>query len=836
MITPHDDPDNLENNNYLPNPLALNRNPEHSVVGNLNIISFPDGSTAIEPKSQSSRFPFKRHHRENLAVLLDEQEVRKLGGILKDAVEDDIESQAPYLEAVSKMIELMGIDLTSVPDNDDLPFKGASSVYSAAAFETLQSIAANARDLIYKSSGMWDSHVIGTPTQQLEDIASRMKDWYNYYFDYVYKDFRKESMQYINWTCLAGSAYKKVFICPVLRRPISEAIPLEDFIINNVYTSYLTASRRTHRLRLTEREFKTRIMMGLYKNIEVPRQEDDGSETNVVGDQLNKISGYEPMGIRLDGTYNIFEIHTDAYIEGDDRAPKNGIPVPYIVSVDEESGQVLRISRNWREGDDSYQRIEYFVGNYMLTPLRGAGYGLVHYAGRLAEAATSMKRQSVNAALYANFPGGIYQQGTRIDNNNICPAPGEFVPIMCAGSVKDAIQPLPYREPSSALNDLIAGFEESIRRPSAIIDQKIADIPMNAPVGTTQVIFDQLHKVPNAIMQNFYEALTREAELFKDRFAEWLPEGRPYPFKVAGGDRVIMKEDFLASVNVMPSADPTTKNSAHRFIVSEIVLNNAKSAPDIYNLKFANQMYLLDMGVSPENVEKLLTPPQPEPTPPPPPMDPVSTMMAIIKGEPVKAAVWQDHDAYIAILDAWIQSNPQDPHLPNAMALKTEHEAFKYMVDVYASLGMQPPQDPSQIPPDQQNQLAVQVAHLKVQEMQQAQAAQQQQDPQLDLAAVELQSAKMQADIDHEKNQLEFSKIELSRQKMEMDFELNVQEFQLKSQIQHLQAERESFKIAHDEAIKERDQALKEKEAAVQEAQRQVEEVQRQTQLMEDMH
>lgn len=820
------------NDNPLSDPQKYLREPERTVVGELAITHFPDGSTAIEPVEEAPQFTQRRYHKENLAVVLNHSEVMHIGGMLKDAVEDDIESQSAFFEAVSKMIELMGIDLSTTADKDETPFKGASSIYSARAFETLQSLLANVRDLIFKSSGMVDSVVVGNPTDQLYDTADRMKDWFNYYFDYVAEDFRKEAMQSAAWTFIAGSNYKKVYICPVLKRPVSEAIPIEDFIVNNAYSSHLTASRKTHRLRLTEKEFRTRVVMGLYKDIDISKQEDDGTDENVIREQLNKVSGYEPMGSRLDGMYHILEIHTDMYIEGDDANNSNKLPLPYIVSIDEESGQVLRIARNWKENDHERKRIEYFVNYYMLTSLRGSGYGLVHYAGKLAEAATSIERQLINAAIYSNFPGGVYQQGIRLENNNLCPAPGEYAPIMCAGSIRDAIMPLPYKEPSQALNELKKDIEECISRPSAIIDQKIADIPFNAPVGTTQVIFDQLHKVPNAIMQNFYESFGKELKLFKDRFADCLQEGRPYPFKVSGGDRVIMKEDFQASVNVMPSADPTTKNSAHRFIVSEVILNNAKASPDIYNLKFANEMYLKNMGVSSEDVQKLLTPPQQD-TPPPQPMDPVSTMSAIIKGEPVIAAVWQNHDAYIAIIDAWIQMNPQDPHVQNAMALKTQHEAYKYMVDTYAALGMEPPQDPSQLPPEQQNELAVAIANMKVQESQQAQAAQQPPEPPLDPARVELEAAKMEAEMAHEKNQLEYAKIELSRQKMEMEYQLNVQEFELKSKIEYLKSEMDSFKIAHEQAIKERDQALKEKEVAIQEMQRQVEESQRQAQLIE---
>jgi len=810
-----------------------NGEPISEVVGDLVITSFPDGSSSIEPYVEHHP-ELQRHHKENLALFLDEGELREIGANLKEAIEDDIDSQAPFFEATGNIIEMMGLDLDNQSIND-LPFEGASSVYSSTLFETLQMLSATITGVIFKTSGMVDTVVRGNPTEQLYDIASRKKDWFNDYFENVYQEFRKTCLESNLWTFLVGANAKKVHICPILNMPISEAIPVEDFIVNNAY-SYRTAPRKTHRIKFSEKEFKTRLLMGIYRDVNVAKQDEGDSDSdNVVSERLNRQIGHEPTNSRMDGQYVLFEAHDDLYIKGDPQAHKNGLPSPYIVSLDAQSGQVLKISRNWKEGDKKRKRIEYFADYYMLPALRGQGYGLLHYGGRLAEAATALLRQLINALIYSNFPGGVYQQGVKLDNNNISPSPGEFIPLMCAGSIKDAIQPFPYKDPNPLFNDILKDLQGSISKPVALIDQKISEIPANAPVGTTRMIFDQLHKLPSLIMQNFYECFSWELKLYNDLFAECLEPGRPYPFKVAGGDRVIMREDFEADVNVIPSADPVSKNSAHRFIDSEIVLNTAKESPDIVNKRYATELFFKNLNIPPEDIEKLLTPPKSDP---PKPMDAVSTMMAIIKGEPVTAAVWQNHDAYIAILNSWIQMNPQDPHIQNAMALKTQYEAYKYMVDVYASLGLQPPQDPSQLSPDEQNQLAVQVAHLKMQELQQAQAqaAQQQGPSPMDLAQVELESAKLQAQIQHERNEIELRKVEVNEKKIEMDHQLSVQEFDLKMKIQHLQAERESFKIAHDQAIKERDQALKEKEAAIEEMQHQVEQVQRQEQLMEGVH
>src|SRR5271170_5202398 len=232
---------NIDNNNYFPAPDGpLNTEPQRTVVGGEMVIThFPDGSAAVEPINDNAPVNHRRSHKENVALILPENEVRQIGGELKNAIEDDIESQSAFFEAVSNAVELMGIDLTSSADRDDLPFKGASAVYSSKMFETLQSLLASVRGGIFKSSGMVDTCIVGNPTDQLNDTASRMKDWFNYYFDYVSKEFRKEAMQSAAWAFVAGSSYKKVYICPSMKRPISESIPVEDFIVNNIYSSHL---------------------------------------------------------------------------------------------------------------------------------------------------------------------------------------------------------------------------------------------------------------------------------------------------------------------------------------------------------------------------------------------------------------------------------------------------------------------------------------------------------------------------------------------------------------------------------------------------------------------
>jgi len=809
-----------------PSPFDNPTAPEAIAIGeNSHIMKFPDGSVAVNPQvDQENNFPNMSNftqHDENLALLLSDNELRDIGNSLKDSIEEDIESQEQFYEAVAKTIEYLGLTLTSEADKEDLPFKGASSVYSSALFETAVDLIASVKGAIFPTSGMVDTVVLGEAADHLQDIAYRKKAFFNYYFDTVAKEFRKEAIRTAFWAILAGSAYKKVYICPVLGRPVSNFIPIEDFIVNREHSSHMAASRKTHIIRINERELQIRIMTGMYRDINIMKQEDRTEGTDVIKEQLDLISGHEfTRSNHEDAGYTIYECHVDYRIKGDPECGKYDIPLPYIITIDEKSSRVLSIRRNWDEKDFLKKKREYFVNYSLLPSLDGEGYGLVNYAGRLAEAATSLTRQLINSGTYANFPGGVYQSGIRLENNNLRPAPGEFVPIQTGGvPVGQAIEALPYKEPSAALGELKNQIEDNIRKPSAIINQKVTDMAPRAPQGTVLAMLENLQKVPNAILQNMHESFSRELELFNERFAEWLPENQPYPFMVPGGKHVIMKEDFQADIQVLPSSDPSTKNATHRFMLSEIVIQKAAENPDIHNMEFAYQYFYKNLGLSEEDIKQLLSPKSAESAQEVQPLDPVSTMMAIMNGQPVAAAVWQDHAAYMSVIESWMQMNPQNPNLPAAEALRAQHEAFQYMIDVYAKLNMAPPEDPAKLTPDQQNELAVGVAQIKIQEAQEAAAqAGPPPEPPLDPAKVMLEDSQMKAQTAHEKNELEAKKIELEARKVEMEFALKEQEFNLKSQIQTLQqaldeqkAQLDFAKTEHEQAMKERDQVLKEK-------------------------
>jgi hypothetical protein len=786
-------------------------NPQVVEHDGMRIMRFPDGSHSFIPIEEESNPELNLDdHDQNLAMVLDESELRDIGYSLKQAIEEDKGSQEEWYQAISDVLELLGLDPTAGLDKDDLPFKGASTVYSPALFQSAIDILATAKKELFTKK-MVDVVILGEANDQLRDIAYREKAFYNYYFNNVAKEYKKEALCAIFWAIIIGVSYKKVYIDPVLGRPVALYIQPQDFIINQQYACHYTASRKTHVIHLNERDLEIRRQMGIYKKKEILPQDTYTGEGESISERLNIIAGYEPAFQKDDPIYDVYECHVDYKLKGDPAGKEHDIPLPYIISLDKESGDILSIKRNWKKDDFLKQKRQFFVAWSFLPALKGEGYGLIHYAGSAAKAATSITRQLINTATYANFPGGVYQAGVRIENNNLRPSPGEFVPIFTAGAMSDAIMPLPYKEPSPTLHDLKNELEEAIRQPSAIINSKVADFNPQAPVGTTLAMLESLQKVPNCILQSFHESLTEELELFKERFIEWLPESTPYPFVVPGGEHSIMREDFLQGTAVIPSSDPSVQNSTYRFLQSEIILNNVRQDPDIHDKKFAYEYFYKNLGLSEDDIQKIL-PKTPE-QPPVQPLDPISENQHIMIGQPVKAGIWQDHHAHMTVHQLLLQ----DPNtMAAAQAHIQEHLALQFLVEMQQQIGFEMPEDPSQLPPEEQNKIAIAAAHVaqeKLQNQEQAQQPQQMIDP----AIPALEEVKVLAEKNHLEAETARMRIEFDHQKLESDAKLKEQELLLKENdnqqkviLDRMKLELEGMKQERDNALKERDMAIKE--------------------------
>lgn len=779
--------------------------------GTSRLLKYPDGSVYHDEHQEEEKPHIDPNdHDQNLAEVLPPHVVSRLGAELKAAIEEDKESQSAYFEALADIIRLLGLSLER-DNKEDLPFKGASQIYSTALFESALDLVASIISSLFPSQGIVDCVITGEANDQIRDTAYRKSQYFNYYLTNIAKEFKKESERTFLWAILSGSCYKKVFIDPTLGRPTSMFIRPEDFIVNREHTSHLSAPRKTHILHMSARDLEVRKITGLYRNVNFGPDNNYQTDDGVIQSTLDEISGVNTEGSNnyLDDEYVIYECHLDYYIKEDPLAPDFELGMPYIVTLDAVNGEVLSIRRNWEKGDFKKKKREYFVNYSLLPSLDGEGYGMVHYAGQLADAATAITRQLINTGTYSNFPGGIYAAGIRIENNNIRPAPGEFLPVQTGGlPIDQVLSPLPYREPSQSLKELKAEIEDSIKKPSAIINQTVAEMTPRAPMGSVLAMLESLQKVPNAIIQRFHESFKHELMLFNDRFAEWFPDNQPYPFLVPGGEHVIMKQDFQDHVIVIPASDPSLQNSTYRFMQSEIILNQAKSAPEIHNLRYAFEYFYKNMNLSPEEIKQIL--PEQQETQPFS-GDPITEDQYILTGKPVKATVWQDHKAHI-VTHQLILANPNatDQAKAAATAHIQEHEALDLLVDMQAKIGFQMPEDPSQIPPEMQNQIAVAAAQVAQQKLAEMQAQQNPQQGALDPTVVMDEDSKRKAEIAHERIEVDKLKLILDEQKMSNEFALEQLKIEQKQQTDLIKIQLEEKKMELDHVYKEKDQLLKE--------------------------
>jgi hypothetical protein len=763
---------------------------------------FPDGSKVIgeSPQEEIAGDNIPDEHYANLAEFLDEQTLLEIGNHLQRCIEEDIESQQQYFQAVADIINLLGIKSVESLSEDS---EGEPTVNSSALFETLLDYVATIMASIFPSKGPVSTVIYGDSSPELEDISYRKSQWFNYYLQQVDKGFDKELKRAVVWSVITGSIYCKVFIDEVLGRPTMRMLNVEDYIVNRDVSSHLSANRKTWIRRMDQRELDLRKLSKYYRDIEILPSSYDGEGENVIKDQLDEISGYDPIKSMMSADnirYEIYETDVDYYIKEDPQNDGLKIALPYLISLDGKSGRILRIERNWKKGDFLKKNNESIFNFSLLPSLDGEGYGLTQCSGSLAQAATVITRQLLKAGLYSNFPGGVYQAGMRLENNTLRPMPGEFLPVQTGGiPIQQAIQALPYKEPSPALNDLKNQIEDSIRKPSAIINQKVSEMAPRAPVGTVLAMLESLQKVPNFVIQGYHKSFQNMLELFDKCFAEWLPENQPYPFMVPGGSHVIMKSDFNNNIRVIPASDPSLQNSTYRFMRAEIILNNARQGADIHDMRYANELFYRNLNITDEEIHKLL--PAPKEETPVLPLDPITENQNILTGKPVKAGIDQDHDAHMMVHNS-LQENPvaaQDQNVIAAMqAHVKEHAALKLLIEMQAKIGFQMPEDPSKVPIALQNQIAV----LSAQQLMQQQQEQQQQtppDPQLisaqalmeDVQVKKLQT-EMRAEIDKLKLTLEQQSLQLEERRLEIDYEKMMMDSENKAkelQIKFLAAE-----------------------------------------------
>ena len=625
---------------------------------------------------------FERNHYANLAEELDEREVAKVGKDLVRAYEDDKSSRKNWEDQYSKGLRMLGV---IVEDRQD-PFPGASGVHHPLLAEAATQFQARAIAEMFPAGGPVKTQIIGKTTDKKLEQAQRVQDFMNFQVTQEIPDYFNELDQMLFYLSLAGSAFKKIYFDNTLDRICSKFVPAEEFVISMENTDLETADRYTQVMKLTRTEIRKHQISGYYKDIPLTKSDPNTGATSgdMVEQTLQRLEGMTPsMASKI---HTLLEVHTNIDLGEDE----DELALPYIITIDYESQRVLSIRRNWKEEDSLKRKRTYFIHYKYLPGLGFYGFGLIQMIGGLQHASTGALRALLDSAAFANLNGGFRAKGARIEGGDITISPGEWVEVEAYGDdLRKSFIPLPFKEPSPTLLQLLGVLTESGRRFASIADAMIGDSAGSGPVGTTIALIEQGSKVFSAIHKRIHQAQGREFKLIYELNGEYLDD--EYSFEVIGENKKIRRKDFSASISVVPVSDPNIFSQAQRIALAQTGLQLARETPDVVDVKEATRRFLQALSI-PDYMDLII---EDEDTPR---RDPVSENMAILNTMPIQVFEDQDHQAHMQVHSQFMNDprfggNPEAKErlYPAMLAHIGQHMAYLYQQQMQASV---PPGNP----------------------------------------------------------------------------------------------------------------------------------------------
>ena len=711
-------------------------------------------------------------HDANLADVVDDAELSVMASELVGQFKSDKESRADWERAYVDGLDLLGLK------NEDrtTPWDGACGVFHPLLSESVIKFQSQSIQELFPASGPVKTSVVGAITDDKEKQAYRVQNYLNYLLTEKMTEYRSETEKMLFSLPLAGSAFRKIYYDPSMGRPCSMFVPAEDFVVSYGASDLTTCERATHIMKRTSNEIRKLQVSGFYKDIELGAPSND---VDRIEEKYNRLTG-DSASYDLDSRHTILEMQVNLDLVGfedEEGGEPTGIALPYVVSIDLGSREILSIRRNWYEGDNLKTKREHFVHYQYIPGLGFYGFGLIHMIGGLAKSATSLLRQLVDAGTLSNLPGGLKSRGLRIKGDDTPIMPGEFRDVdVPGGAIKDNISFMPYKEPSNVLYQLMGDIVEEGRRFASAGDVKAADMNAEAPVGTTLAILERSMKVMSAIQARLHASMRVELRILSGLVRDFGPE--KYPYLPDTDD--LVSEDFDDRVDIIPVSDPNAGTMAQRIMQYQAALQLAAQAPEMYDMPLLHRKMLDILGI--QDAEKIVpTDKDMKPT------DPVSENMDIINGKPVKAFIYQDHEAHIQTHMSLTQ-NPQvmeimgkSPNANKAMAEMSahvqEHLAFKYRQEIEKELGVELPTPEESLPEDIEYRIsrlvapaAAQITGKAAREQQAQQAQQKAQDPIVQMQQQELQIKQQEV---QQRAQAEMAKIQLDMQKLMMKSELD---------------------------------------------------------------
>ena len=738
---------------------------------------------------------------DNLAEVLDEQVLATLASELTGDFDNDVSSRKEWIQTYVDGLELLGLKIEERAE----PWEGACGVYHPLLSEAVVKFQAETMMETFPAAGPVKTQIIGKETPEKKDAADRVQQDMNYQITDVMKEYRPEHERMLWGLGLAGNAFKKVYFDPSLQRQVSMYVPAEDVVVPYGASSLESAERVTHVMRKTENEVRRLQHEGFYRDVDL------GEPTQVMDEIEKKIA--EKLGFKAttDDRFKLLEMHVELDLEGfehtDEEGEPTGIALPYIVTIEKGTNTILAIRRNWRPEDEQHHKRQHFV-HYPYIPGFGFyAFGLIHLIGAFAKSGTSLIRQLVDAGTLSNLPGGFKTRGMRVKGDDTPIAPGEWRDVdVPAGTMRDNLLPLPYKEPSQVLYSLLGTIVEEGRKFAGSAEIQASDMSANAPVGTTLAILERTLKSMSAIQARIHYAMKQEFQLLKDIIRDYTPE--EYDYEPTEGSRMAKQSDY-DMVFVIPVSDPNAATMAQKVVQYQAALQLAQTAPQLYDLPVLHRQMLDVLGI--KNYQKLV--PLPEDMKP---QDPVTENQNVLMMKPVKAFAHQNHPAHIqvhmaAIQDPKIQTllanNPMAQQLMQAMMSHVnEHIGFEYRNQISQQMGMPLPaqhdthmegEQDLNMTPEMEAQLSPLMAQAaqkllmqNQQQAQQQQAQQQAQDPIIQLQQQELQ--------------IKMAEQQRKSKKDQDDFQLKMQQIQLEAKRIAAQQETEGAKMAIQASLAKR--------------------------------
>jgi hypothetical protein len=691
----------------------------------------------------------------NLADFMDDSDLEELGSDLINDFEKDVNDRKEWMQTYVEGMKLLGLKYEERTE----PWEGACGVFHPMLTESVVRFQSEGIMETFPASGPVKTQILGKDTPEKTEASARVGEDMNYQLTEVMTEYRPEHEKMLWNLPISGSAFKKVYYDPSKGRQVAIFIPAEDIVVPYGASSLETSERVTHVMRKTKNEIIRLQDAGFYSDVDLgePRFELDDIEKQKA----------EEMGLTAteDDRYRILEMHIELDLPGYEHKDKDGDPtgiaLPYVITIDKSTAQILAIRRNWYEGDELHTKRQHFV-HYQYIPGFGFyGYGLIHLIGGYAKSATMLIRQLVDAGTLSNLPGGLKSRGLRIKGDDTPIQPGEFRDVdVPSGSIRDNILPLPYKEPSQTLLVLFQNIVQEGRAFASSGDMNVSDMSANAPVGTTLAILERTLKVMGAVQARMHYSMRQEFRLLKAIIADFAPE--EYSYEPIEGSRRARKSDY-DMVTVIPVSDPNASTMAQKVVQYQAVLQLAQQAPQLYDMPLLHRQMIEVLGI--KNASKLVPlEDDAEPT------DPVRENQNLLTGKPVKAFIEQNHEAHIAVHMAAMQDpkiqqivgqSPMAQQMQAAMmAHINEHVAFEYRKQIEEQLGLpMPSEEENKRMPDE---IASQIAQLAAQASQrllqrdqseaaQQQAQQQQQDPVLQMQMQEIQIKMKKMELEEKK-------------------------------------------------------------------------------------